>query len=312
MRKTILVLFAVAITSAVAWYMKAAEPAAPNADEQAIRAACKAYVKAVNSGDVPAIVKFWTEDADYINDTGEKFKGRPALAKLFRDNLPSAKGKTFSFETKSLRMIAPGVALEDGEGTLTGDDNDVSQSVSRYTCVWVRSGDQWLISSVRDLGDVPQDDKNVSPLKQLDWMVGDWHSENSDSTVEMSCSPALEGKFLKQKYEVKSKEGQQFTVVSMIGFDPADGNLRSWYFDSRGGFGDGQWSRDGNSWKIVATGIVADGRHGVSTNIWKFTDNNTIVWESKDRELEGEPMPDNEVKFVRNAEPAANTSASSK
>jgi hypothetical protein len=109
---------------------------------------------------------------------------------------------------------------------------------------------------------------------------------------------------------VKTKDGQQFTVVTMIGWDPADGNVRSWFFDSRGGFGDGQWTRDGNSWTITSNGVVSDGRHGTSTNVWKFTDNNAMVWDSKDRQLDGVPMPDNEVKFVRNtaadANPAAN------
>ena len=310
MRKTIYFLLAVAMMCLVAWRLQAADQAASNADEQAIRDACQAYAKAVNAGDASAIVKFWTEDADYVTDTGEKYKGRPALAKLFRETLPSLKGKKFTFDTKSLRMIASGVAIEDGEGTLTGDDADVREAVTRYTAVWVRTGDQWLISSVRDLGDVPAEEKNAAPLKQLDWMVGDWHSENSDTQVEMNCAFALDEKFLKQKYEVQAKDGQKFTVVTLVGWDPSSGSLRSWFFDSRGGFGDGEWTRDGNSWKISANGVVADGRHGTSTNIWKFEDNNTIVWSSKDRELEGVPMPDNDVKFVRKAQPESNSNAS--
>jgi uncharacterized protein (TIGR02246 family) len=309
MRKTVQIVLAAALLSGVAWSVRAADPAANNSDEQALRATCEGYVKAVNSGDVAAIVKYWAPDADYVNDNGETFKGRAALTKLFSGSLPSFKGKKFSFETKSLRMIAPGVAVEDGVGSVTGEDTDESQPVTRYTAVWVRSGDGWLISSVRDLGDVPGEEKNAAPLKQLDWMVGDWQSDNSQAQVEMSCNWALENKWMKQKYEVKAKDGESFTVVTLIGWDPADGQIRSWFFDSRGGFGEGVWARDGNSWKITASGIVSDGRRGSSTNIWKYVDNNTAEWQSKDRQLEGLPMPETDVKFVRKAPADANASA---
>ena len=221
MRRTVFSILTIALLSGITWRAQAADPATGSADEQSLRTACEGYEKVVNSGDVAAIVKCWTPDADYVNDSGETFKGRPALTKLFKDNLPSLKGKKFSFQTKSLRMIAPGVAVEDGIGSLTGDDEDQSQPVTRYTAVWTRSGNDWLISSVRDLGDLPADEKSAAPLKQLSWMVGDWHSDASEAQVEMSCAPALDGKFLKQKYEVKAKDGQSFSVVTLIGWDPA-------------------------------------------------------------------------------------------
>jgi uncharacterized protein (TIGR02246 family) len=301
MRKTI-VLMTVAMVTGAAWQLIAADQTAgKTADEKALRAACDSYVKAVNSGDVAAIVAHWTDDADYVNDSGEKFKGRAALTKLFKNNLPSVKGKKFSFETDSLRMIAPGVALEDGVGKLVGDDEDENNPGTRYSAVWVRSGDKWLISSVRDLGDLPANEKNASPLKELDWLVGSWQSTDSEADVDMTCASALDGKFLKQKYDVTNKQGQKFTVVTLVGWDPAAGQIRSWFFDSRGGFGDGVWTREGNTWKIAANGIVSDGRTGNSTNVWKYIDDKTAVWTAKDRELDGVPMPDTEVKFVRKA-----------
>jgi len=306
MRKLTLLFLAIALLSSPAWRSQAADQAAGNADEQSLRTACDAYTKAVNSGDVAAIVKFWTPDADYVNDSGETFKGRAALGKLFQENLPQLKGKKFSFQTKSLRMIAPGVAVEDGVGSLTGDDDDQTQPVSRYTAVWIRTGDQWLLSSVRDLGDLAAEDKGAAPLKQLEWMVGQWRSESPEAQVEMSCAPALDGKYLKQKYEVKAKDGPAFTVVTLIGWDPASNQIHSWFFDSRGGFGDGLWTRDGNSWKIAANGVISDGRAGSSINIWKYIDNNSAEWQSKDRKLDGMPMPESDVKFVRQTDAGAN------
>ena len=34
----------------------------------------------------------------------------------------------------------------------------------------------------------------------------------------------------------------------MIGYDPVKGRLRSWVFDSEGGFGEGSWRQEGNKW----------------------------------------------------------------
>ncbi len=171
----------------------------------------------------------------------------------------------------------------------------------------MKSGDKWLISSLRDLGDVAATGEAASPLKQLAWLVGNWHSTDSEADVDMSCGYALDNKFLKLRYDVKGKDGNEFTVVAMITWDPAQGELRSWFFDSRGGFGDGDWKRDGNSWTISANGTVADGRHGSMTNIWKYVDDNTAVWQSKDRQLDGIPMPGSDGKFVRKAESTAKT-----
>ncbi len=271
----------------------------PSADEQKLRAACQAYVKAVNADDATAVAKLWAEDADYVNDSGEKYKGRTAIEKLFKDQMPNMKGKKFSFETQSLKFVAPGVAIEDGIGKYTSGDDEDKQPGSRYSAVWVRKDGNWQLSSVRDLGDLPNDQEQASPLKQLDWMVGDWQSADSDAKVEMNCVKAFDGKFLKQKYDVKRKDGVEFTVVTMTGWDPTREQLRSWFFDSRGGFGDGFWTREGNTWSITTNGVLEDGRVGTSLNVWKFVDDNSAVWQSKDRELDGVPMPETEVKFVR-------------
>ena len=190
MRATVPAILTMTLVSIAALYAQAADPNAA-ADEKALRDTCGSYVKAVNSGDVAAVLKFWAPDADYINDNGEKFTGRAALGKLFKDNLATPKDKKFSFETTSLRTVAPGVVVEDGVGRLIGSDDDEQSPGTRYTAVWTRSGDNWLLSSVRDLGDLPEDSsKNPSQLKKLDWLVGEWQSTDALADVDMTCTPA--------------------------------------------------------------------------------------------------------------------------
>ncbi len=302
MRTWIPTVFAAVLVTGATFALTAADNSKPvNADEQALRAACGSYCDAVNAGNLDAVVALWAEDADYMTDSGERIAGREGLKKMFDRHLQAMKGKKYAFEIKSLRMIAPGVALEDGVATIAGDD-DEKQTGTRYSAVWKKDGDKWLISSVRDLGETSTAAQQTSPLKGLQWLLGDWHSELGDVEVQMNCSMVLEDAFLKQKYDVKPKNGEAFTVVTMVGWDPTNEQIRSWYFDSKGGFGDGFWTPDGNSWNISSTGAIADGRLGTATNSWKFVDENNIVWQSKNRQLEGVPMPDTEVKFIRAGE----------
>jgi hypothetical protein len=78
--------------------------------------------------------------------------------------------------------------------------------------------------------------------------------------------------------------------------------MRSWVFDSHGGFGEGNWQRDGNRWVVACAGVLPDGGTGQATNIWEFVDPKTFVWRAVDREVDGQPVGDMDVKFVRKSE----------
>ena len=60
--------------------------------------------------------------------------------------------------------------------------------------------------------------------------------------ITLDCDWQLDKSFLMQTFHVKSSE-DDFRVVTYIAFDPAEARFRSWFFDSRGGFGGGAWSR---------------------------------------------------------------------
>ena len=70
-------------------------------------------------------------------------------------------------------------------------------------------------------------------------------------------------------------------------------------FDSNGGFCEGYWSREGNGCVTPAYCPMA----GISgaTNVYEFKDANSFIWRSIDRQVDGQPVSDVEVKFVRQA-----------
>ena len=50
----------------------------------AIRAAAKAYVSALEQGKVEAVAAAWTPDGDYVDASGHSFKARDLIATEFR------------------------------------------------------------------------------------------------------------------------------------------------------------------------------------------------------------------------------------
>src|ERR1700756_5872934 len=41
------------------------------------------FIAAFERGDARAVAAFWTETADYTDETGREFKGRPAIEKMY-------------------------------------------------------------------------------------------------------------------------------------------------------------------------------------------------------------------------------------
>ncbi len=266
--------------------------------ERAIRRASAAYLEALNKGDRDALVAFWAPEADYVDDAGKVTRGRDAIAELFKKSLPGLKGTRVTGKITALKFPRAEVALEDGVMEYASPDG--AKETNRYVVVWTRSGDRWLIASVRDMpaevGDVPS--LTYPRLQPLEWLVGEWEAEGKEG-VRLVCRWAPNKSFLLMEYAARREAGEPLEVVQRVGWDARNALLRSWVFDSEGGFGEGYWRRDGNQWVVGTAGILPDGGSGGGTNVYQFVDDKTFVWRSVDREVDGQPVADAEVKFVR-------------
>ena len=146
----------------------------------------------------------------------------------------------------------------------------------------------------------PDDAEQVSPLEELDWMVGEWIDQGEDSTITTKCSWTKNRKFLKRSFNVKIDEEVTLEGDQFVGWDPIAGQIRSWTFDSEGGIGEGRWIQDGNRWLVKASFVLADGARASALNVYTYVDANTIRWQSIDREIAGELQPNiPEVTVVR-------------
>jgi uncharacterized protein (TIGR02246 family) len=265
-------------------------------DEQAIRQAVAAYAEAFNKGDVAAIAAFWADDAEYTDEAGTTTKGRDAITALFKQAMTDLKGSKMALKVSGVRLVKGVVALVDGTSAVTAPDGTVDEG--RFSAVWFKDGDKWLLRSARDLPGEVTDATPGAGLKELQWMVGEWEAEKG--VVRATVRKALGGAFLLQEYTLKEGDGE-LHVNQLIGFDPLTGQIKSWTFDSRGGYGEGLWQRNGNAWTIETAGVLPNGATGSAKNVIRFVDDQTLLFQGRDREIDGQPIPDSEVKLTRKA-----------
>lgn len=270
------------------------------ADEAAIRQTGDSYEKAYDAGDAQAIAAHFTEDAEYIDEQGNVHQGREAIEAAMTAYFAESPGCQIEIKIDSLRFISAGVAVEDGATTLTPKDGD-EPITSRYTVVHVKTNGKWLAASVRD--HAPKDRRqHRAQLQQLGWLRGDWVDESDDAVVLFSCEAVDGGNFLLRKFIIQIAGQEAMSGTQRIGWDPLTGKLRTWIFDSEGGYGEGSWHRDGNRWVLKCTGVTADGQTASSTSIYTFVDEHTMTWQSVDHEIAGMQLPDSElVTIVRRA-----------
>ncbi len=268
-------------------------------DAAAVTAATAAYQAAYNSADSKQFGEFWTDDADYTTSDGEHFQGRKAIQELMASDVEGRQGTQLKIAEVATRMLKPDVALQDGVLEFHGSDGLIERS--RYTAVWVKLTAGWKLASVRDLGPLPElvaPQVRENPLLQLEVLRGEWQTSDDVSHVHLTADWKLGKQFLEFDYQVTPKEGETFEVLQLIGWDPVDGVIRSWFFDSAGGHGSGVWEKTENGWLVHSTGVTPTGQLGGGVYDYEVVEKSLTMTISQ-REIAGRALPDAVVKFTR-------------
>lgn len=105
--------------------------------------------------------------------------------------------------------------------------------------------------------------------------------------------------FLLRDLTVTRGGAAAFRVAQRIGWDPLGHKLKSWIFDSDGGYGEGTWSKDGDSWVIQTAGVLPDGRQTSSVHLITRDGEDGFTWKRVDGKVGGEPSADAELRFAR-------------
>lgn len=273
---------------------------APNADAAA-KAALDAYTDAVNKKDFEALARLWSENGEHIDDEGTLTKGRGKIVEMLKGLLAKADKISVKLASTNARFLGGEVLLVDGVAEVRNGDNS---SKSEFESIWVKNGAAWQLSRVRELA-APEAgaDSNYGFLKELEWLAGDWTAEAKNYSVSLNVKWTKNKNFLIAEQTVKAQDKEAVTVTKIIGWDPARESLRTWVFDSEGGFGGSLVARDGNVWIEATETLTRQGGEGTAKTTIKFIDDNSFEWVSKERKLDAAPLPDLSIKYTRN--PAA-------
>ncbi|MBC8114086.1 MAG: DUF4440 domain-containing protein, partial [Candidatus Saccharimonas sp.] len=210
------------------------------------------------------------------------------------------------FEVESIRSIGPGLLVEDGTTTVTVSPDEPPER-SRYAVVHIKQDGKWRMASVRDITSIAP--SSGERLQQLAWLIGEWVDESPDAVVSSTYRWSDDGNFLLGEFSAKIGDRPVMAGSQRIGWDPLANQIRSWVFDSTGGYGEGLWSRDDDRWINKQRSVTSEGQVGTATNVVKMIDKDRWGWQSYDRVVGGELTPEIEQVIVVRKPPKPETAA---
>lgn len=286
--------------------------AQPAPGETEVRKLLRVVTDAYNQADAKALAARFTDDAALFDPDGEEVRGRDAIAQHYAaafDDGPTCK---IAGEVEAVRFLTPDVASVVGRFQLE-DEDGTAVSSGRYSLIAVRKEGEWRLAELRDTatttatssrGESPDEG---GPLQDLEWLLGDWVDEGEDAKATASVRWDADQKFLVRKYSIRIGEEPARSGTQWIGWDPQANQIRSWAFDSEGGFGQGQWTRSGNSWIVKASGVTGDGLTTTATQVIEQLNKDAVKFQSKDRIVGEELLPDIDEAVMVRQPPAAGT-----
>jgi uncharacterized protein (TIGR02246 family) len=269
-------------------------------DENAIRKAVQSYVEAFNRADAKAAALHWAKEGTYRSQSDEPVKGvqkiQPALEKFFKENKDlQVRVELFDVQPKSAKE-----AIVKGFAVFQRPNEDNSEIL--LSAAFRKEGGQWKLMKVEEEESaVPL--TTIAKLGELEWLIGDWVDQDEDSSVETSFRWAKDYSFITGTFRVMEGDRVELEGTQVIGWDPSTKMLRSWIFDNKAGFGEGEWTQSENKWTVKVKSILASGEKASSMNIYKYVNPNTFTWQSVSREVNGQLLPDVEEVIVVRRDP---------
>jgi uncharacterized protein (TIGR02246 family) len=267
-----------------------------SADEQQIRQGVVAFVEQYNAHKADAVTALFAADARMVFANGTEVNGREEIKKSFEEAFAENPKCAVSVVVDLIRFLTPDVAVEEGSTTMFPDGETLT-SRDRYTVLHLKKDGRWQMQSVRVVEE--ESLSAYADLAPLEWLVGEWIDEGREEDVHATFRWDENKSFLLEEFQVV-RQGEVILKGSQrIGWDPQAKQIRSWTFDSAGGFGDGTWIRAGDDWICKARGVRPDGVSASATRRLTRAAQDRVIWTSTDRILGDEQLPDLAVTMVR-------------
>jgi hypothetical protein len=159
--------------------------------------------------------------------------------------------------------------------------------------VLVLQDGKWLIASVRESRvDVAT---NYPHLQPLEWLIGSWVAKAPNRTTETTFAWTTNKSFIKRTFKITTQEKGETRVTTgtqVVGYDPTTGEIRSWLFDSEGGFAESAWSMEENRMVGHTRSVMADGGTAHSTDVLTRISDDEFTVQSTNRIIDDESVED--------------------
>jgi uncharacterized protein (TIGR02246 family) len=266
-------------------------------DEQAIRLAAANFSKAYNAGDAKAVAALFVERGEIVNEEGESVQGQAGIERTFAEIFQTHPKSQIKVTIQSVRFVTPTLAMEDGNSTVTHPSGERAEQ-NRYSVVHVKEEGRWRMASARDL---PDEEASASEeIKQLGGLIGEWVNESPSELVIASYRWADDRRSILSEFKVQVGGRPARSGSERITWDPLTKKLHSWVANSAGGLAEGAWTRNGNQWLIKMSGVTGDGKAASSTNVLTRVAKDRMTWQSRDRVIGDDLMPNIEgISIVR-------------
>jgi len=257
-----------------------AAPSGDAADLEAIRQSEATFKTAFDSGDAKAVAAHWTENGEFVDESGRRLQGREAIEKEFAAFFAANPGVKIISNIEQVRLINANTAIEDGTDVVEPAPAG-APGTSRYTAIHVKKDGKWLMWSVRETRvEIPS---NYGHLEDLEHMIGNWAAENKGVEFTATCRWIANKSFIEQKFESREGGRQIASGRQIIGWDPNRQSVTSWTFNSDGGHAVGTWRPFENGWVVESVGTMRDGTPTTAVNIISRLDDNAVMWRSVNR-----------------------------
>ena len=263
----------------------------------AIASQIESYVAAFNTHDAKKLVSHWSPRGVHSNQsTGKIEVGREALEKHYDELFQAVDNLKLEVTNEEIEFISPSVAIGHGMAAVTQTGTDKIER-TEYSAVFVFRDDRWHIDRISDNLVISQNSHH-DQLEQLQPLLGVWVHETDGTTIEFECKWTKDNNHISRAYRVIEDNNVEQTGLQIVGWDPKNKNIRSWLFDSEGGYAEGIWQKKNDNWLITTAGILPDGGTGTAVHIVRPIDENQFAFQKTKQVIDGVNVPDSDEIIV--------------
>ena len=267
-----------------------------DAIKDAVMEHVRAFTAAYNRRDIKAVLAFFADDCVLTEADGSTLNGLKELEEDLKESFKNDPNSRLSISVDSLQVVSPDVIIEEGKTAFYPDGKTLSAETD-YQATYAKRDGRWLMTRVRSFNRVV-----LSPydsLRELNWLIGDWINEDPESVVESSYRWDTNKSFLINDFSIRIKGKKVLTGTQRIGRDPLTKQLKSWVFDSEGGYAESLWSSVDDVWIMKAKGVRSDGKVVTVTNQLTQLSEDRFRFDAADRLVGDERLPNVSIISVR-------------